>query len=157
MHHFAYVDDLSPFDAAVLPTHADLNQRDDSMATPLHVAAVVGAARFGGGLLMLRADVAPLDLRQRTPLHLAAGNGHQLVVEKVTQYAVTSGVTLDIDKRDDSGRTALFLAADAGHIDAARTLCDAGADLSIFDYAGVTPLHVAAAHGHTVRGGGGGG
>lgn len=48
-----------------------------------------------------------------------------------------------IDKRDDSGCTALHFAADRGSMEAARLLISAGADINAQDADGQTPMHYA--------------
>lgn len=53
------------------------------------------------------------------------------------------GVQFDTRIRNQSGRTALHLACDYGHVDAALLLIDVGADVSATDADGSTPLHVA--------------
>jgi ankyrin repeat protein len=46
------------------------------------------------------------------------------------------------------GYTPLHFAADRGHIEIVRLLCDHGADIEARDYDECRPLHEAAYHGH---------
>lgn len=50
----------------------------------------------------------------------------------------------NVNQQDDKGRTALLLAVDRGHIENEKELILKGANVSIADYNGDTPLHVAA-------------
>jgi RNA polymerase sigma-70 factor (ECF subfamily) len=55
---------------------------------------------------------------------------------------------LDIDARDEAGRTLLHWAAEHGHLDAVELLVDRGANLGVRDASGMTALRAAAARGH---------
>ncbi|MBO1739535.1 ankyrin repeat domain-containing protein [Leifsonia sp. TF02-11] len=70
-----------------------------------------------------------------TALHdvVAGGGGAQEVAE-----ALRAGA--DVDAQDESGNTALFLAASSRNLEALTALLDAGADLEIENAWGNTPL-----------------
>ena len=53
-----------------------------------------------------------------------------------------------VDARDKGGATALFLAAEAGHVPAVARLLAAGADVTQANAAGESPLYIAALRGH---------
>jgi serine/threonine-protein phosphatase 6 regulatory ankyrin repeat subunit B len=55
----------------------------------------------------------------------------------------------DINAQDRRGKTALLYAADQGHINIVRLLCEAKADAQQEDNEGETPLIAAARHGYT--------
>src|SRR5262249_14526663 len=55
---------------------------------------------------------------------------------------------VEIDAADAEGRTALMLAARAGHVEPSRRLIEAGADRETADHEGMTPWMLAAASGH---------
>ena len=80
-------------------------------------------------------------------LHDAARNGDATAVGDLIQRGV------DVNAVSEKGRTALHLAARAGHLDVVQQLITAGAtiDLSATDLSsdvGQTPLHLAALFGH---------
>jgi ankyrin repeat protein len=53
----------------------------------------------------------------------------------------------DIDAQDGDERTALMRAAEIGHREVVKTLCDEGADVDLGDKLGYTALHMAARYG----------
>ncbi|MDP8255127.1 MAG: ankyrin repeat domain-containing protein [Candidatus Alcyoniella australis] len=81
----------------------------------------------------------------RTALHEASQTGD---VEQV-QSLIDSGTNLDRISRDDQADAALHRAVGAGHLEIARELIAAGADVNVRTGAfGWTPLHIAAAKGN---------
>ena len=73
-----------------------------------------------------------MDPSQGLSLHSAAREG-QL---EVTRYLLSSGV--ELNTRDDRGRTALFLSVSGQHTEVTKALLEAGADLDSEDQDGVT-------------------
>lgn len=72
-----------------------------------------------------------------TELRGAAETGDLAVLRKLLEMRV------DIDSRDDLGRTALMLATLRGHSEAVDLLLEKGADPNVADNRGVTPLQAA--------------
>jgi hypothetical protein len=54
----------------------------------------------------------------------------------------------DVDKQDNDGRTALYVASERGHLDVARLLIDKGADVDKKDNGGFAPVFAASLYGH---------
>lgn len=75
-------------------------------------------------------------------LRWAAKNGHDAVVRLLLEKGV------DIDARDEGGRTALPIAAENGHEEVVRLLIDNGADINARDKGNRTTLPIAAEKGH---------
>ncbi|EPY77258.1 ankyrin repeat domain 28-like protein [Camelus ferus] len=72
----------------------------------------------------------------KSPLHLAAYNGHHQALEVLLQSLV------DLDIRDEKGRTALDLAAFKGHTECVEALINQGASIFVKDnVTRRTPLH----------------
>ena len=83
-------------------------------------------------------------LSQRTPLLFAAQSPHLGVLELL----ISRGA--DIHARNNSGETALHLAAWYGHASVVQVMLEAGSNIEAKDkWCGETPLFKAAANGHT--------
>uniref|UniRef100_A0A8V5GEC5 Uncharacterized protein n=1 Tax=Melopsittacus undulatus TaxID=13146 RepID=A0A8V5GEC5_MELUD len=80
----------------------------------------------------------------KSPLHLAAYNGHHQALEVLLQSLV------DLDIKDEKGRTALDLAAFRGHAECVEALISQGASVIVKDNVTKrTPLHASVINGHT--------
>ncbi|XP_039197893.1 serine/threonine-protein phosphatase 6 regulatory ankyrin repeat subunit A-like [Crotalus tigris] len=79
-----------------------------------------------------------------SPLHLAAYHGHHQALEVLVQSL------LDLDVRNNNGRTPLDLAAFKGHVECVDVLINQGASILVKDYViKRTPIHAAATNGHS--------
>ena len=78
-----------------------------------------------------------------TPLFMAAQKGHTEVV----RFLVEEGKA-DVDKVNDNNQTPINVAADSGHLEVVQFLLGKGADCTIKDKWGDTPLASARAKGH---------
>jgi ankyrin repeat protein len=141
---------------ALLKGGARVTARDSFGMTALHHAARAGQDDAVLLLLSLNTEMrlprAPLEAEtnaEERPLHLAAAGGHATTVQLLLKHGAHPG------KTNYLGQTALHLAAAAG--DAPSVLAAAAelvkpdwrADLSVGSSDGSTPLHLAAAGGHT--------
>ena len=89
-------------------------------------------------LLASGADVRARDKNGQTPLHTAA-----LFAEEPQLRLLIDRGRAEIDARDAAGRTPLHLAADVGRVEATAFLVSRGADVSLRDHEGRTPLDCA--------------
>lgn len=121
----------------------------------MHLAAAQCSLRGIGLLLANGASVNASDHRGRTPLHVACASCHikslgggdsDIALLECIELLLSSGALEDA--RDAKGQTALHLSALAGNLSAARVLLAAGAKV-VADDAGNSPLHLAAAQGHS--------
>ncbi|XP_043546920.1 serine/threonine-protein phosphatase 6 regulatory ankyrin repeat subunit A-like, partial [Chiloscyllium plagiosum] len=79
-----------------------------------------------------------------SPLHLAAYHGHHQALEVLVQSL------LDLDVRNNNGRTPLDLAAFKGHVECVDVLINQGASILVKDFVTKrTPIHAAATNGHS--------
>ncbi|CAB1329969.1 unnamed protein product [Coregonus sp. 'balchen'] len=79
-----------------------------------------------------------------SPLHLAADNGHWQALSVLTETAAY------VDVQDASGRSVLYLASQRGYVRCVEVLLAQGASCLLNENSHMwTPLHVAAANGHT--------
>lgn len=118
---------------------AQVDARDRSGFTPLHVAAADGYADIVELLLALGADVDARDTNGRTPLHEASTGGHFDVAEKLFACGA------HVDPRDEAmGWTPLHLATQHEYVHVMSLLISKGADVNAWDSSGYTALHMAA-------------
>lgn len=148
------------YEAAVLLQKygADLTVRDESTHTPLYLTAVCNLPSVAGLILNDSEGLQTINLKSDRaggrPLHAAAkfdfskskmpvshisGSGAASEsIAAVTQiFLNTSGI--EVDARNNFGRTALHVAASIGNWQVARLLLKAGADSSLTDEQGYTP------------------
>jgi ankyrin repeat protein len=155
----------------LLAKDADINARDNTSNTALHIAAqkfykdlakllpVRGAEvdyKINDGvtsstlaedevtqlLLKNRAEVNAKNMFGYTPLHWAAQNGHKDIVELLLVKKA------EIEAKDSVGRTPLYWAATKGHKDVVELLLANKAEVNAKSFEGLTPLHRAIAYGH---------
>ena len=110
----------------------------------LHYAANEGNKEFVQPLIDAQADPEAPNIHDHRALHFAARMGHKDFVEQLF-IAVTH---LDLNSVDIDGKTALHLAATAGHLSTVRLLQERGAEANIQDHSRNLPIHYAARDGH---------
>lgn len=134
--------------------------------TPLHAAAKAGNEELVSLLVQYGAHVDKPDGRGATPFHCAAENGHLGVALfliqkgadvrrtndlnetalhrtrslKIAELLLTSD-DIDVDAKDQRGRTALHSAAEYGSEGVALALIKAGAKINELDGGGLAALH----------------
>ena len=77
-----------------------------------------------------------------------AFNFHFLLSLSLRFYLEVSKVYMDVDMRDNTGRSALMKACETGRIEIFQYLLTKGAIVTIEDLRRRTPLHVASENGH---------
>ncbi|KAL3787607.1 hypothetical protein ACHAW5_005995 [Stephanodiscus triporus] len=124
--------------------NADLTMRDDSFHTPLYLACLSNLCPVVELLLNDPLAKETLNLRaDRTggrALHAAAKcDAARSGVEGCVTKLLLAAENIDIDARNNYGRTPLHIAASRGNWHVARLLINAGADAHILDKRGLTP------------------
>ena len=113
--------------------------------TPLFMACQKGHE----GVVRLLLAHAATDVNQArtdvgaTPLYMACQNGHEEVVRLLVEEA-----NAEVNKVNGKNQTPINIAAYAGHLGVVRFLLSKGADCTIKDQWGDTPLASARAEGH---------
>ena len=136
----AYANDVDEA-SRLIEAGADVNAKDETVQS----AYLIATSEVGDDPRLLEltlangADVASLDSYDGTGLIRAADRGYTTIVSRLLETDV------DVDHVNRLGWTALLEAiilggGDAAHTDVVRLLVEAGADLTIADGQGVTPL-----------------
>ncbi|KAI8114259.1 hypothetical protein M9434_002385 [Picochlorum sp. BPE23] len=116
---------------------ADLNAKDSSGRSALHLAAARGRMEVVQYLWSKALDLENEDKDGKTPLHLASANGHADIVE----FLIKKGAL--IDSIDGSSSTALHMAACRGQDEVVRVLLHYDANVGSVNDVGLTPLGIA--------------
>jgi len=114
---------------------ADLTTPDDMGWTPLTIAAYEGQAEI---VRLLIPDTLP-QLDQALLAAAIGGNGETI--------GVLAQAGAGVENRNSTGLTPLMLAAEAGNLDAVKSLLDHGADRDAVDRQGRTAAEIAARKG----------
>ncbi len=121
----------------------DMDKGDPQGVTPLMIAAQRGYSRVARILLEKGANVSVKADRDFTALHCCCQGGHVEVVKLLVEAGGS-----DLEARDRSSCTPLFVAATRGHWQIVRVLIEAGANPNASQSCGSTPLFNAAYSGH---------
>ena len=121
--------------------NADLTMRDDSFHTPLYLACLANLCPV--------VEILLSDILAKETLNQRADRTGGRALHAAAKYDVEGGACvtklllatdkIDIDARNNYGRTALHIATSRGNWYVARLLLTAGADATILDKRGLTP------------------
>ena len=135
-------DVYSAFKQALSEQGAAVPETTKEGLTHLHCAAQRGHLSMVSKLMeqcKADADYQAASTRGDTPLHLAVREGHEHVVSKLVGTAAGRTAVAAVNS---DGDTPLHLAAKCSSIDATKDLLRAGADVSVRNGGGYTPLHL---------------
>ncbi|RDW84057.1 uncharacterized protein DSM5745_04383 [Aspergillus mulundensis] len=140
---------------AMLDAGADTEARDSEGYTALHIAASCGHYRTCQVLIKAGACLYRSTMTGRTPLLYAALQGDHKIVkllldsETCTTIPDRDGNTAPLMTTcvDNDGNSALHIAAEHGHLEAAKLLLSSRADPALPNFYGETPLILASLKG----------
>ncbi|KAL8691753.1 MAG: hypothetical protein Q9218_003102 [Villophora microphyllina] len=143
VHHAASLD-FHIIMAAFLSNGADIDARNWSGESPLHLACWEGFVQTVQALLAVGADIEAQDISGSTPLFKAALGRHPDCIQLLIQSKS------NVQAKDHRGKTALHRAfSSAIHPrtkDCVETLLKNGADVNAKNNYGQTPLHLIPLH-----------
>jgi ankyrin repeat protein len=167
IHSAAYSEHVDVIDT-LSELGADLEARQRTLETALHIACEHGRPKAVYKLLSLGADPNALEMSSMTPLHLAAQNGHVAIIKHLLEF--NKGGRDYLEQRcKPKGDAALHKAArcnykfkpsyvpyspipysdcDSTYLECFRVINKAGAAIDATNDLGETPLHVAASTGN---------
>ncbi|KAI8486216.1 hypothetical protein Bbelb_361160 [Branchiostoma belcheri] len=122
---------------------ASINLADKRSYTPLHYAITNGHTAITKHLLTNQADHRLATKEGLTALHLVAEKKHSSDLKMLNILLPYMG-NVDINRQDKEGDTALHEACQTGNVSIVEALVTMGADVTITDAMGRTPLHEAA-------------
>jgi ankyrin repeat protein len=134
LHDAARAGDLEKV-RALIDQGATIDAQSERGETPLILAILEGHADVVELLIARGADVMARNERGLTPLHAAAYSGNV----ELARFLLDHGAALE-DRANVSGATPLMEAAEQNHVGVAELLMARGADVSIPDRDGFTPL-----------------
>ena len=121
----------------ILESSQDLDVKDDTGCTPLHMAVLAGKEEVSQLLIKHSVDLNIEDINDRTPLHTMAYMGlSKTVLERGGPLKARLNV------RDKNSWTPLHLASELGHSGITGSLLKFGAEVDAQDKDGMTPLHL---------------
>jgi len=123
---------------------ADVNMTGPRNMRAVHNAIYNGHAEVLEVLLRNGADATLKDDDGWDSLYGAASMGGTQGL-KLVATVINYGQSIDLDSRDNTGKTALHRAVVQGHIETIKVLVSAGADLDALDEHKRSPLHFAVA------------
>lgn len=132
----------------ILELGANPNERSQDYGSPLHTACWQGDGNGGREDSVVEATLRTL-LQSGADPNLVAKGGcplHEAVSGdwgSPTSTRVLLEFGAEVDARNDAGQTALMLAAEGGDLECVRNLLAAGADRTLKDRRGKTPLALA--------------
>ncbi len=126
----------------LLANGANIESKDASGFTPLHLACLNGHKACVDALLANGANTEVRNEKGVIPLHLACLKGHEACV----QALLAKGANTEL--KAPNGDTPLHLASMIGHEGCIQALLAKGANMESKDANGLTPLHYACRNGH---------
>ncbi|CAB0038598.1 unnamed protein product [Trichogramma brassicae] len=121
-----------------------IDARDDEGNTPLHAAIFSGSIDLVEVLLRRGANPTLANDKGKTPLHVICPRNGNVGLSKLFELNDELQLRVPIDARDNEGSTPLHLATSCGNEELVERLLRRGADPTLANAEGRTPLHYVA-------------
>ncbi|KAF2179314.1 ankyrin, partial [Zopfia rhizophila CBS 207.26] len=143
LHYAATRGDRNPSEVAANITPLYLEAKTSLGHTPLHIAAKFGQERAIRQLLSAGAKKDARDNNNQTPLSICACYDVEPIIPQLLADRF-----IDLEVKDESGRTPISLAAEKGQVKVLELLIAHDANKNVLDNSRWTPLFWAAYEGH---------
>jgi ankyrin len=121
---------------------ADVNDRDTTLRSPLHLAEYIGELKVAQMLLDHKPDINSQDKDGRTPLHILSECRTNDEGNVLNHTLLLLELGADVNKRDNDNETPLHLAIRRAWFKFARILLEHGAGATAENNNGKTALHI---------------
>ena len=126
----------------LLKYRVDVNVRDDTLTSPLHLAEYRGELEVAKILVKHNADVNSQDSDGKTPLHMLSEGRANNEADVLDHARLLLKRGAEVNKRDENYDTPLHVTIRWAWFKFAQILLEHGADAAAENNQGETPLHV---------------
>ncbi len=138
--------DIAQVQDSLSSLFADVNAKDETEATPLHIAVKQGRTEIVKTLLAAPdIDINAKDAAEETPLHIAVKHNHAEIIK-----VLLAAPGIDVNAKSEAKAPPLHMAVKQGKTEIVKALlATPGINVNEKDAAKETPLHIAVKHNHT--------
>jgi acyl-CoA-binding protein len=140
-------EDFEDEDDDTITSHSDMDEVMETMFAPAAVSRP-GIENGGNSVDDSEQDLQSINSLDVRLLHAAGHNDIVSVQRLLIRVDTDDHTTIDVNYADETGQTALHLAADKGNMDIVQLLIEMGANVNACDQDGISVLQAAVIAGH---------